>query len=138
MPFPPDVSYGGVHFNSRPDLHRSSFWYPTIRFGLKPLIVGGMVSTLAPRIRFDRLDGRIMRHHLILIAPSSFSRTDFLDATPSFWITRKSNLSTINFLIARNPTSMHQQYIVIERMRLRGPTVYFVCHKNDLGTCSTF
>ena len=72
LPFPPDVSYGGVHFNSRPDLHRNSFWYPTIRFRLKPLIVAGMVSTLAPRIRFDRLDGRIMDHHLILNAPSLF------------------------------------------------------------------
>ena len=43
-----------------------------------------MVSTVAPSIRFDRLDGRIMHHHLIWIGPSSFSRTDLLETIPSF------------------------------------------------------
>ena len=67
-----------------------------------------------------------MHHHSILIAQSLFSHTDFLDTTPSVLDPQQ-----IDF-------EHQQQYIVIERMRLRGPTVYFVCHNNDLGTCSTF
>ena len=71
-----------------------------------------------------------MHHNLILIAPSAFSRTDFLDTTPSFLDHQHIDFEPSNFLIARNPTSMHQQYIVIERMQLRGPTVDFTARPN--------
>ena len=66
-----------------------------------------------------------MHHNLILVAPSAFSCTDFLDTTPSVLDPQQ-----IDF-------EHQQQYIAIERMRLRGPTVDLASHNNDLGTCTT-
>ena len=81
-----------------------------------------------------------MHHHLFLIPPNSFCAPTImllpramLDTTPSLLITRKSILSTSNYLIPKNPTSRHRQYINIDGVRLRGPTVYYDCQNFDLG-----
>ena len=67
-----------------------------------------------------------MHHHSTLIAQSLFSHTDFLDTTPSVLDPQQIDFE-----------HQQQQYIAIERMRLRGPTVDFASHNNDLGTCTT-